>query len=291
MITIRCAGVPEHFNYPWQLALKSGDFERAGINVAWEDQSGGTGAMATDLRNNEIDLAIMLTEGALTDIVNGNPSKMVSTYVTSPLIWGVHTSSSSFANASNLENLPFAISRPNSGSHLMAYVYAKQKSLNLSEESFNLVKNLDGARHALKADPDQLFLWEKFTTKPLVDSGEFKMIDECPTPWPSFMVVVREAYLQAHMDIVDKVLKIVKTHATRLSRSPIAALQIGKAYHLQPDDAQAWFDDLQWQIDYKIDISMLQKVSSVLHELGIISKTLDINELRQKLLYPLLVEV
>jgi hypothetical protein len=42
------------------------------------------------LRDGETDIAVILTEGIVKDIVAGNPSKIVQVYVESPLIWGIH---------------------------------------------------------------------------------------------------------------------------------------------------------------------------------------------------------
>lgn len=289
---IRCAGVPEHFNYPWKLAIKSGDFERAGIEIEWKDESGGTGAMARDLRDNSIDLAIMLTEGAVRDIINGNPSRIYSTYVQSPLNWGVHTSAAgSITSAEHIQDFPFAISRFNSGSHLMAYVYGEKKGLKLNEDSFSLVQNLDGARQALQDNPDQLFLWEKYTTKPLVDTGEFRIIDHCLTPWPSFVVVIRDEFLQQHMEVVDTVLSIVRRHAEEFTNSEDPAREISDNYGIVYEDAALWLDSVEWKVDFHLDINMLKGVGQVLYELGILSHIPSGEEIKDKLLFPLAVEM
>ena len=90
MKNVRIGGVPEHFNYAWYLALKQGHFKQHDINVRWKDYFGGTGQMTQALRNNEIDMAVILTEGIIKDITEGNPSKIVQVFVESPLIWGIH---------------------------------------------------------------------------------------------------------------------------------------------------------------------------------------------------------
>lgn len=285
MKTIRCAGVPEHFNYPWKLALASGEFEKAGIHVVWEEESGGTGAMARALADDQVDLAMMLTEGAVTDIVKGAKNRIVSSYVQSPLTWGVHTSAKGNVETTDeIKGVPFAISRINSGSHLMAFVYGRDKGLELGHDDFNLVQNLDGARHSLKDQPDQLFLWEKYTTKPLVDSGEFRIIDHCPTPWPSFVVVVSEKYLQENDEVVNRVLDIVAKYADMLKIDPQAVKKIASAYHLQIEDAESWFATVEWSLGRNLDVSMLQRVSETLCELGILEKPLSKQEVGEKLL-------
>ena len=88
---IRIGGVAEHFNLPIHLAIESGAFESAGIEINWTDFLGGTGQMTKALRNDEVDVCIVLSEGIIADIIKGNPSKLISVYVKTPLCWGVHT--------------------------------------------------------------------------------------------------------------------------------------------------------------------------------------------------------
>ena len=89
---IRIGGVPEHFNFPWHYGIKKGYFQKEGIEVEWHDFPGGTGAMSEALKNNELDMAILLTEGAVKEIIQGANFKISKTYVDTPLVWGIHTS-------------------------------------------------------------------------------------------------------------------------------------------------------------------------------------------------------
>jgi len=86
MTTINIGGVPEHFNLVWYLTLKAGAYKKEGINLRWKDYYGGTGQMCNALRNKDIDIAVILTEGIVKDIIAGNPSKIVQVFVKSPLI-------------------------------------------------------------------------------------------------------------------------------------------------------------------------------------------------------------
>ena len=95
---IRVGGVPEHFNLPWHLAIENELFKKEGVEVEWHTFKGGTGQMTKALRNDEIDVCILLTEGIVADIINGNPSKIISKYLTTPLIWGVYTGANNSVN-------------------------------------------------------------------------------------------------------------------------------------------------------------------------------------------------
>src|SRR5690606_27007670 len=86
---IRIGGVPEHFNVPWHVALESSP-EVAGWTVEWRDYPGGTGDMCRAMERDEIDVAVLLTEGVVRHIHDGGPARLVGTYTASPLIWGIH---------------------------------------------------------------------------------------------------------------------------------------------------------------------------------------------------------
>ena len=79
MKKITLAGVPEHFNLPWHLAYEEGVFEDVGIDLDFVDHPGGTGAMSQALKNGEVDLALLLTEGAVKFIAENPSFKMVHT--------------------------------------------------------------------------------------------------------------------------------------------------------------------------------------------------------------------
>ena len=56
---------------------------------------------------------------------------------------------------------------------------------------------VEGARRALRDGRASVFMWELFTTKFLVDSGEWRRIGEVPTPWPCFSVAATDAALES----------------------------------------------------------------------------------------------
>ena len=139
MFKVKVGGVPEHFNYPWIDCIEKDVFKKAGFDVEWYDCPGGTGEMSTSLENESIDIAIMLTEGSLKKIKTGKKFKIIQKYIESPLLWGIHVNAkSSYQKIKDLEGKTAAISRFNSGSHLMTYVLAEQQSWNLNQIDFRI---------------------------------------------------------------------------------------------------------------------------------------------------------
>ena len=279
-ISLRVGGVPEHFNLPWHLAMEDGKFEKAGIQLSWQDYGGGTGAMATDLRENKLDLALLLTEGAVADISKGSNYKIAGLFVQSPLIWGIHVHHQSpFRQVKELEGKSFAISRYGSGSHLMAFVNAQQQGWNPSDISFEVVGTLEGAREALSEGRGDAFMWEKFMTKPLVNKGEWRRLGECPTPWPCFVLVVRNEVAEQQPEAIQKVLAVIRESCKEFKQRTDAVKLVAERYRLKGEDAAAWFKEVEWAEDEVVKKSTLQQVSETLHRLGLIERKLSPNEL------------
>lgn len=279
MDVLKIGGVPEHFNLPWHLCIENGDFEKENLNVSWEEFPGGTGAMNSALRNKEIDVAIILTEGIIKDIHAGNPSKIVQNYVYSPLIWGIHVDSNSpYHSLSELENTKVAISRLGSGSQLMAYVNAENQGWDTQNLQFEIVGDIEGAVKALKEDKAQYFMWEHFTTKPLVDNGTFKRLGDCPTPWPCFVIAVRDEILQKRLPEIEKMLQIINSRTSGFKEIPdIVPILAGK-YDQKPEDIREWLKITSWSQD-SFKKEDLDKVQESLKQLNLISEIKDFSEI------------
>lgn len=277
---VSVGGVPEHFNLAWHLAIEQGHFTSKGIQIDWKDVPGGTGAMCKALRENELDIAIALTEGMVSDIMAGNPSKIVQFYVNSPLTWGIYVNGGSpIQQVAEMSGHTYAISRYKSGSHLMAYVNAKANNLSINEDDFVVVGNLEGARKALADNSAQLFMWEKFTTKPYADSGEFKKIGECRTPWPCFVIAVRNEFIEQHESVLSDILSIINLSCLVLKNNSLAPMMIAERYGIKEADALAWFKELEYACQPEIQEQEMNRIIHELHALRIIDRIPDLTEI------------
>ena len=281
MKTVRIGGVPEHFNYAWYIGLKKNAFKAQGIDLRWVDCPGGTGQMTEALKQNSIDMAIVLTEGIIKAISDGISSKIVQTFVKSPLIWGVHVDTgSNYTKASELKNTQAAISRMGSGSHLMAYLQAQKLGWNTTRElHFKIIKNLEGGVKALRESEADYFLWEKYTTKPLVDSGVFRRIGECPTPWPCFVIAATDSFIENETFTLKSILETINPITKEFKNIADIDTILSKRYGQKREDVQAWLAQTEWS-QKNIQKETLENVQNKLLELKLISQKLDINQLR-----------
>lgn len=279
MKTVNIIGVPEHFNLPWHLAIEDGAFEERGINLIWTDVPEGTGRMCDVLENEETDLAIILTEGIVKSITEGNTVKIIQEYIASPLLWGIHVdANSSYTSLNQLNDTTAAISRFGSGSHLMAYVNAKQMHWNPEALKFNLVNNLDGAVENLATGNADYFMWEHFTTKPLVDGGIFRHLGDCPTPWPCFVMVGTHKFLSENERIVQHIQEIINTYTLEFKQIPSIDRTLANRYHQKLVDIQAWLQLTEWS-QKQLPETTVVKVQETLKELNLINDLKPVSEI------------
>ncbi len=272
MTTIKIAGVPEHFNLPWHLAIKNGDFKKENIDLQWTDVPEGSGKMCQMLRDGETDIAVILTEGIVKDIVAGNSSKIVQVYVESPLIWGIHVAANSKYNTlEDLKDTKAAISRLGSGSQLMAYVNANNQGWKTDDLQFEIVNTIDGAVKALTNGTADYFMWERFMTKPLVDQRIFRRIGDCPTPWPCFVIAVRKEILEKHSDVISKILSIINLTTSEFKDIPSIDNTLALKYNQKIEDIQEWLSLTHWSQN-QLKAEMLNKIQNQLIQLKIIDK-------------------
>ncbi len=283
MKTVTIVGVPEHFNFPWQLAIDEGAFEQRGIDLQWKDIPEGTGKMSQMLQQNETDLAIILTEGIVKSIIEGNTAKIVQEYIASPLLWGIHVgANSNFKAISDLEHARVAISRFGSGSHLMAYVNAKNQNWDTRTLQFEVINNLEGAVKALTEGNADYFMWEHFTTKPLVDKNIFHHLGDCPTPWPCFVIAATNQFIKDYKETLDHILDVINLYTAEFKSIPSMDRTLANTYDQALEDIKRWLSLTRWS-QQQIKPEIIHNVQSTLYSLKLIDAKLPYEKLVTKL--------
>jgi len=267
-------GVPEPMNLPWLQSIADGTFANAGIDVEWIDEPGGTGAIAKALSDRRLDVATILTEGAVAAIVNGADLRICSLWMPSPLLWGIHVAGHSAARTiHDIDPVRFAVSRLGSGSHLMAYLLAARDGFGLQPAQLVVVGDIDGARAALRDGRADVFLWEKYVTSPLVHSGEFRRLDVIATPWPSFAIAVHTDTLLSRADELDRLIGTALQAAGRFSRDREAGSLVMSRYGLTARDAAEWLAGCQFATTTGVAPHVVDDIQRRLLSVGAIGST------------------
>ena len=229
--------------------------------------------MCKALRNGDIDIAIVLTEGIIKDIAEGNPSKIVQTFVKSPLIWGIHVGAkSTFKKIEDLEHATIAISRFGSGSHLMAIVNAFNQGWDINSLKFKVIDSLQGGIEALTNGEADYFMWEHFTTKPLVDQGIFRRVDNCPTPWPCFVIAVRNEVLEHKFEEVKTILDIINAESQDFKKINNIDTTLAERYEQELEDIQKWLKITEWNDGKPITKNLVTRIQNKMVKFNVIEK-------------------
>ncbi|MEM7161748.1 MAG: uracil-DNA glycosylase [Bacteroidota bacterium] len=236
--------------------------------------------MRQALRKDEVDVCVILTEGIIADIVKGSPTKIISHYINSPLIWGVHTAATNALDKyADIYDKNYAISRFGSGSHLMAIVDAVSNDRKLNKEQFIPIQSLSGALDSLASLETDVFYWEKFMTKPFVDDGRLKRLGEFMTPWPSFVIASRNDYIEKDSKVLKDMLEVIRFNSVHFQHSPLSVSEVVNRFELQHEDAEQWFESTLWNGSNDFQTDVLVNVQIALKEAGIIDQEVSIGEL------------
>jgi len=153
----------------------------------------------------------------------------------------------------------------------MAYVNAHNQGWKTDDLQFEIVNTIDGAVEALSNGTADYFMWERFMTKPLVDNGTFRRIDDCPTPWPCFVIAVRNEILENHPETIEKILEIINQTTEEFKEIPSIDRTLSERYNQKQEDIQEWLSLTEWS-QKQLSENMLNKVQNQLLELSIIDK-------------------
>ena len=261
------------------MAIDDGAFAQRGISLEWTDIPEGTGRMCKMLQQHDTDLAIILTEGIIKSITEGNPAKIVQQYIGSPLLWGIHVAGQADYNSiASLQGTKAAISRFGSGSHLMAYVHAQNEQWDTTGLRFEITNNLDGAIAALTEDRAQYFMWERFTTKPFVDQGIFRHLGDCPTPWPCFVIAANRNFLADEPAIIKHILEVINLYTQEFKAIPSIDRTLANRYNISLEDVQQWLSLTRWS-QSQIDPNIVNNVQVTLSNLKLIDSILPADEI------------
>ncbi|KAG9314999.1 hypothetical protein JVU11DRAFT_4108 [Chiua virens] len=235
----------------------------------------GTGQLISRLTNDEIDIAIALTDPLIAGIAKGSKAyKLVGSYVTSPLRWAVITGfkDSPYNHISDLQGTTLGISRNGSGSQTMAYVMALQQGWPTDGLRFQINNDIRGLIDSVNDGSTSAFMWEWFTTKPFADKGECRFIGEVPTPWPSWLIAAHPTRA-APSDVrqfLDKLTGYVRTFSSPEHRAGPSVAFIQQTFGYPEADVKAWLQAVTYPDDCaEIPEHVITNTLAVLEKAGV----------------------
>ncbi|KAK0500403.1 periplasmic binding protein-like II [Armillaria luteobubalina] len=258
---LRIGYVREHFSSPL-LQYAQADQNKTFTLV---ECPSGTGQLISRLTNDEIDVAIALTDPLISGIANGSKAyKLVGSYVSTPLNWAVITGTEAKYNSiSDLKDTAIGISRQGSGSQTMAYVMALQQGWPSEDLKFKINNDIHGLIKSVNDGSTSAFMWEWFTTKPFVDAKECRFIGSVPTPWPSWLIAARTTTPPDDLrDRASRNVEFIKTH-----------------FGYPEEDILAWLKTVGYPDNcLTIETKVITDTLSVLQKAGVVKGEFDVSQ-------------
>jgi ABC-type nitrate/sulfonate/bicarbonate transport system substrate-binding protein len=157
----------------------------------------------------------------------------------------------------------------------MAFVHARAQGWDVARLTLVAVGNLDGAVTAFEAGRADVFFWEKFMTKPLVDSGKFRRVGEFTAPWPAFVVCASRAIDAEQHAALLRVVAVVLEEASALRKRADAAQLIAARYGLERADAEQWLESTRFSARVGVAASDIAPACMALGALGVLPRVVD----------------
>ena len=117
-------------------------------------------------------------------------------------------------------------------------------------------------------------------TKPYVDNGTFRIVGECPTPWPCFVIAVRNEVLEKDPKSIQKILEIINLTTREFKDIPSIDVMISNRYGLKLEDTREWLSLTEWSQE-GLKETELEEILEQLLKLDLIKKKLS----KEKLLH------
>ncbi|TXT13162.1 hypothetical protein VHUM_01563 [Vanrija humicola] len=261
----------EHFLSPLlQLAAQD-----KGRHFELVECPGGTGEMQVKLANGELDVCIALTDALIAGLANGADSyKLCGRYISSPLRWAIITGKDSkYTEVSQLKGTTFGISRQGSGSQVMASVLALREGWTKDEyPKFEVKGQFKPLRDAVNSGETSVFLWEWFTTKPYVDSGEVRFIGSVETPWPSWsFAAANKANATKVADFLSALQPHVREFDSKGAREGSDIAFVTHTFGQAEADVKEWLQTVKWEHHLpEVSDSVVRTTLTVLEKAGVV---------------------
>jgi hypothetical protein len=121
-------------------------------------------------------------------------------------------------------------------------------------------------------------MWERFMTKPLVDKGIFRRIADCPTPWPCFVIAVRDEVVEKYPDEIRNILSSICKTTRNFKEIPDIDKMLAVTFDQKIEDIEEWLKLTEWS-EKPLTIKMINKIQNQLFQLKIIDKISTFDEL------------
>jgi hypothetical protein len=160
----------------------------------------------------------------------------------------------------------------------MAFVHAKHMGWPEGALQFEVINTLEGAVQALRDKHADYFMWEKFTTQPLVDQGIFRRVGVCPTPWPCFVITARADFARDEPGVLSDILEVINGYTSEFKSIPSIDRTLSNHYQQTLSDIREWLSLTRWSQE-QLNIKSLIPVINTLDDLNLLSHSIPAEDM------------
>ncbi|SCV02808.1 LAME_0H05380g1_1 [Lachancea meyersii CBS 8951] len=253
-MSLKVGYIPEHFASPLIFGKQKGLFKNQDVEVELIPYPSGSGHLIQSLNDGELDVAIGLTESFVRGIADTDKDtkpkyQIAGTFVKSALEWCVSTGSKrdDLADLKALDGKKIGVSKLGSGSHVMSYVMALQMDFEKPFEDFVVCNDFANLRKSVNSGESDAFMWEYYTSKKFLDSGEIKMLGHVSSPWPSWVVVKRT---EADLDAFKRFVQALNAGIDYFNKHKEESIDlVVSEFGYSKEDAEGWFKTVKYHSD------------------------------------------
>jgi ABC-type nitrate/sulfonate/bicarbonate transport system substrate-binding protein len=107
-----------------------------------------------------------------------------------------------------------------------------------------------------------------------VDNGTFRLVGESPTPWPSFVIAVRNEVLENEADAIKNILKVINAVTKNFKSLEGIDEMIAHRYGQKIEDVREWLSLTEWS-DSQLTAKELENIQQKLVELDLIENKIQ----------------
>jgi flagellar motor switch protein FliG len=121
-------------------------------------------------------------------------------------------------------------------------------------------------------------MWERFMTKPLVDKGIFRRVADCLTPWPCFVIAVRDEIIEKYPKAIENILSSINQKTKNFKDIQGIDKTLAANYNQKTTDIQEWLALTKWS-EKPLTEKIINNVQNQLFQLKIIHKISTFDEI------------
>ena len=100
----------------------------------------------------------------------------------------------------------------------------------------------------------------------------FRRIDNCPTPWPCFVVAIRNEVLENNFNEVKKVLDIINKQTSVFKDIKNIDKTLANRYQQQLPDIQKWLKLTKWNDGKPITKNLITRIQNKMIRFNVIKE-------------------